>query len=371
MNPYFTIQLELYNQQVVNSSIPLVQYDDDTTELRFKIFNSQVEIDYSELSEVSLITRQSDGSASECKATINADSISYLLCYHETSCIGQVTGELNLYYKNGGRKATQKFTYMVIPTLAIGIDPTDEENLPILQSLIQELVKIKEQTLTLNEACELAENIRKSNESLRIAQAESFATAEQGRATAEASRAVAESDRITAEDDRKASEVVRKTNEDLRQQSFNQFMADYPNLLNNLVSIAYNNNCPMITAKFEAMGEGEKIIPLFYNPQGYDYDITDVTIMPLGNSTGISDSNTSSLQIMRNFVPVISETFDDMVTFPANGSFHTIKLVLMEYNDEVTQGDLICAKLKNDIGVSTPEFILQLNYKIKQVEVSP
>jgi len=378
MNTFFTVPLSLYKTEIYNTSMTLVQFDNESTQIKFKVYNNDVEIDYSQLKKVTLVTKQSSETPIVCQCDIETDHISYMLCYEETCCVGQVLGELNLYYNDSAKKSTQKFRYSVIPTLAIGIDPTKHEELPILQALISECIKLNTSIKTLEDAIKFAESTRIQNEEIRNANEQARVQAEANREDAESIRKASETLRndaevlrVNAESARVTAESNRATEENKRVTLYNQISNDYPLMADGIITTAYNNACPMINCVIETMTESTLTFGLFYNPIGYDYDITDITIISEGDAVGITSTNTCFLEILKNFETIVGYTFDDYEIFPSANAVKTFNLQNDGYNDTIVGGDLIHVRITNGVGVTTPKFTLQLNYKIKQSEVMP
>lgn len=331
-SPHFMIPLKLHEQETLVTNLVVVQYDNKFTELRFVLSYNDTPIDHNVFSMVTMVNRMPDGSSIECECDIKQDYISYLLCYDETYMAGQVVAELVMYGSDEERKSSQRFQYVIIPTLAIGIDPSKFEELPVLQSLISKVLTLESNVTTSEELRQIAEGIRQSNESQRIAN---------------------ETLRIS-------QESTRETNESARQASIQAMIEEYSTLVTELT----NNTCQMVVYQVEQLTEVSLQRLLFTVPQGYDYDITNVRLISYGEASGLTDVNTSLIKLTDQADVIISEQlFNDFTPFPSNNSFYSFTI----QPDFITENATIKLHVVNSELVNTPQFLLQINYLVRKL----
>lgn len=369
------VDLELNKNEILKTDLVVVQWDNKSIELNFKIFESEgVEIDYSSVSKATMVSKLKEESVIECECVVEQDCISYLLCYDETNIVGNILSEVCLFGEDEQKISTQKFQYMVIPTLAIGINPNEDKNLPILQQLISSVINL-ESNITTTEA-------------LRV--------------IAEQARSNAEINRNTQEDIRNSNELIRTDNETSRIQQFDAWtttmgeygstMVEYSNTMqsyasaedtreiaeqdrvssmqsieesySNLVTELTNNLCLMEVYKASSQGEIEATESIFMVPSGYDYDITHVILISHGDAVNIDSTHTSTIELLdQNNNVICSQVFNDLTPFPSSNSTFSIPL----NPDFITENSIVFFKITNSETVNTPEFLLQVNYIVKKI----
>lgn len=333
-----SINLKLNTQEVAHTDLIVVQYDNKSVEFNFKITNVEGEyIDYAHIEKATMISKMANGKTIECECTVGEAGITYLLCYDETEISGGVLSEISLYGIDQAHATTQKFQYIVIPTLAIGIDPSNESNLPILQDLINSVIKLENNTQTAESLRVLAEEIRSSNESLRMSN----------------------------EISRIESEATRIQNEILRQETLVDVQSDIESINSKIVKITATSFCQMILYEVGSLEEGLLEEAIFKIPTGYDYDITDVTLISHGEATGITDENICEVYLMNdeNF-SIASISYNATNAFPSSNFVSNLTVE----PDFITEGNIVKVVIENGVGVVTPKFLLQINYTVKLVE---
>lgn len=341
------IALKLNTNDPVNIARCFHQNDNHVANLSFTISHyNDTAINYNEIQSAYLILRFPDGSFMEpCKCVVNANSITYELCAHALSEPGTVTGVLRIYGEGEQVFTTNIFSFVIIADMLDGHTLSNIEKVSLINDLIADL------------------NTSTTQENLRVIAENNRVSAEAGRVTAESNRnqtfgeAMTQFAGIVSEFDTMKEEHSGFSNSvNTIQNDVNQLQSNHSALSNKVDS----NLNRMVLFDIESNNETTIDKVLLSAPTGYRITVTSATIISRGSALGLTDTETSTLQL-KNGETVISEVvFNDVIGFPTNNSTYAMTIT----SGEVLSEETISINMANMTGVNTPEFTVQINYDI-------
>ena len=138
-----------------------------------------------------------------------------------------------------------------------------------------------------------------------------------------------------------------------------------PSAINAALTVVEKN---IFTYKVEDLGAGDDITTraILQMPVGINGTITKVSIISNGTAAGIDASNTCVVQLLNGTNSIVSKTYDDDPTFPAENDSDDLGTLSTTYK-ELSAEEKLHLVVTNGTTANPPAFIVQVEYTVTGV----
>ena len=98
-------------------------------------------------------------------------------------------------------------------------------------------------------------------------------------------------------------------------------------------------------------------------PTGYSFEILSADVIANGSSSGIDAANTCVIAVKNGSDTVVTKTYNDTVTFPADNAVDNLGAISATYKT-VAAGAKLSIAVANGTTAATPKFMLQITGKL-------
>ena len=152
------LALQITEPDYIKTGIKLVSRDNLTNILNIKIYDNNVEIDYSKVHHANIIFAKPDGTFVQGNLVKVSSGYTYTVGTNDTAAPGNVVASVQLYGASGERLSTARFSFQVIVDLLNPAAVESTTEFDILEQLRQELEAIDVVNLTNNFNSHLSES---------------------------------------------------------------------------------------------------------------------------------------------------------------------------------------------------------------------
>ena len=152
------IVLQITEPDYIKTGIKLVSHDNLTNILNIKIYDNNVEIDYSKVHHANIIFAKPDGTFVQGDLVKVSTGYTYVVGTNDTAAPGNIIASIQLYGAAGERLSTSRFSFQVITDL---LNPSAVEStteFDFLEQLRHELEEIDVVDLTNRFESHLSDN---------------------------------------------------------------------------------------------------------------------------------------------------------------------------------------------------------------------